>query len=188
MGFGDPVMLALYFSPKGRIGRKSWWLGVLGLGVLGFALVAGLMLPAVWQGVSALDLDSLGGRKGAEQMLAFSRQIAWIGLICYAILAFPTFCLGIKRRHDRDNPGWDLVAYLVATPVVSLLPALGYGFEVVDTGGGFYAPAQTWWLTVLNSLVSLAGLYLFIMLGLAKGTQGPNSYGLDPLAPYGATA
>lgn len=144
----------LYTKTDGRISRKSWWLGVLGLVVVSIVL--------------AVVLGSIG--------LGF-----WGSFIASLIIAYPNYCLSVKRRHDRNGDGKDIAILIGASIILGLLPALGIGIEATDVGG-VTIPMPSMWLNVLNLILAAYAIYLLVQLGFLKGTDGANSYGADPLA------
>lgn len=153
--------IALYNGAEGRIGRKSWWLGVIGLAVAGIVLT--LILSAIGLGPSPTT-----GSAG------------WAQLIVAVLLLYPSLCLSIKRRHDRDNNGLDIKIITGVSLVLTLLQALGVGVTPTDIGGGVMMPMPAMWLTTLYVILGLAGLYLLVVLGFLRGTVGTNTYGADP--------
>ena len=151
------ALKALYTTTEGRIGRQQWWLGVLGI------FVASIVLSIV------LGIVGLGP------------QSVWGQLITLLILLYPNYCLSLKRRHDRNNNGKDLQILLGVSVLLSLLVALGIGVDYVDVGGGTMMPMPGGLLSAVYFILALGGLYLFVNLGILKGTEGPNDYGPDPL-------
>jgi uncharacterized membrane protein YhaH (DUF805 family) len=161
----------LYFDHKGRITRQSFWFGCVPL-----LLIAGVILPP-------LNLLLPGSAAG------------WI--LTTLLLAWPAWCLAVKRRHDRGANGVDLFAY----PVLLLIHEL---WHIALLGGGTAPPAAApgqgvsatlVWLPeppatykAYGLLVAVYSLYLLVMLGFAPGTNGPNRYGPDPLASRSTTA
>ncbi|VUD59154.1 Inner membrane protein YhaH [Thalassocella blandensis] len=107
---GSITLKELLFSFKGRIGRKLYWLSVLGLfvGMFVFILLLGLI------GVS----ESIVGI---------------LTLIVYIPIIWISFAVQIKRWHDRDKSGWWVLITLV--PVIGSLWALiENGFLAGDEG------------------------------------------------------
>ena len=91
----DPMPpLRLWLDPRGRIGRRTFWLqGVLvmcGMAVLLRAL---------------LDIARLPQEQVDE----------WVSLL----LAWPALAISAKRWHDRDRSGWWVLVLLL--PVVGVL-------------------------------------------------------------------
>jgi uncharacterized membrane protein YhaH (DUF805 family) len=84
----------LLLSPKGRIGRKTYWLGAIGIMVgLGF----------VWGAATALMAATAPAEGGMG-------ALGGIALAAAAILSlvtmWSTIVLAFKRCHDRDMSGW----------------------------------------------------------------------------------
>ncbi len=73
----------LYLTTDGRIGRQDFWIGVVGLLVVG--IVVSLILAGLFGMVSFV-----------ARLLAFIVQLAF---------AYPAYCLMAKRFQDRDKPG-----------------------------------------------------------------------------------
>ena len=153
----------LYTTTEGRLSRKDWWIGVIGL------IIASLVLTSI------LALVGLGGPYG------------WGQLIAYVILFYPGWCIGIKRRQDRDNNGTDFKVLMGLSGLLTLLQALGIGVNMVDVGNGTFLPMPDMWLSLLFLLMGVFGIYMLVQLGFLRGTPGPNNYGPDPLV-YAATA
>src|SRR5690606_10825049 len=98
------------------ISRKQWWLGVVGL------IIASIVLTII------LGLIGLGGTSG------------WGQLIAFVILFYPGWCIGIKRRQDRDNNGMDFKVMMGVSGLLTLVQALGIGVTMVDMGNGITVP------------------------------------------------
>ncbi|HEY0293472.1 MAG TPA: DUF805 domain-containing protein [Hansschlegelia sp.] len=94
---------------------------------------------------------------GAVGVLLFS-------LAAVAVGAFAAASLIVRRFHDLGRNGW-----------VGL--AIGAAAAAGSYAGEFsLAPTS---ISVFAGVVSLT---LFVYLGFARGTRGPNRYGADPLA------
>ena len=154
----------LLTTTDGRISRKQWWTGTVVL------IVAGLVL-------SILLMTLAGNNFGL---------MAWGNLIISLLLIYPAYCIGMKRRQDRDNNGTDLKVLLGASVVVSLLQAFGIGLEMTDVGNGVMMPMPSMWFTILGGVLAVFSIYMVIQLGFLRGTAGANSYGPDPHAGYAA--
>ena len=148
---------ALYTTTEGRISRKQWWLGVVGL------IIASIVLSII------LGIVGLGGTSG------------WGQLIAFVILFYPNWCLGTKRRQDRDNNGTDFKALIGVSGLLTLLQAFGIGTTLTDMGNGMIVAMPNTILSIAYLIVGIFGIYILIQLGFLKGTPGPNSYGPDPL-------
>ena len=151
------ALKVLFTTSSGRISRKQWWLGVVGL------VIASIVLTII------LGIVGLGSNS------------AWGQLIAFLILLYPNLCIGLKRRQDRDNNGNDIKALLGVSGVLSLLQALGIGTTLTDIGNGTMVATPNTIMSIVYFAVAIFGLYILVQLGFLKGTSGPNSYGADPL-------
>lgn len=147
----------LYATTDGRLSRKEWWIGVVGL------IIASIVLSII------LGMVGLGGASG------------WGQLIAYVILFYPGWCIGIKRRQDRDNNATDFKVLMGLSGLLTLLQAFGIGVTMTDIGNGIVMPTPDMWMSVLYLLLGIFGIYMLVQLGFLRGTPGPNSYGPDPL-------
>src|SRR6476661_5280827 len=111
----------LYTKTDGRISRKTWWLGVVGLIII--AIVLSIVLSSIGLGL-------------------------WGSFLASLIIAYPNYCLSVKRRHDRNGDGKDVAILMVASIILSLLPALGIGIEIVNIGD-VPVPMPAMWLNAL---------------------------------------
>ena len=104
-------MLALLFSPSGRIGRARWWLGqiaALAIAII-FVVFFGMLHGVTEQSLSTDDLHLAVGL-----------------LILFVLLLWMTFCLTVKRYHDRGKSGW---WYLI-----QFVPLIGGIWALVELG------------------------------------------------------
>ena len=100
---------------------------------------------------------------------AIMQKYMWQNAIVALITAYPSLALAIKRRHDRNNNGYDAAALIILGVIYSILGALG----MVAVGGA---------VQIIFGLIFLVlGIWVIIQLGFLKGTAGPNNYGPDPL-------
>jgi uncharacterized membrane protein YhaH (DUF805 family) len=104
-------MLAFFFSPSGRIGRAQWWLAQIA--VLAIVIVI-VVLMAMLQGAT-------GQAQTADVLLLA------IGLLILSLTAmWVTFCLTVKRYHDRGKSAW---WYLI-----QFIPIIGGIWALVELG------------------------------------------------------
>jgi uncharacterized membrane protein YhaH (DUF805 family) len=123
------------------------------LGILAITLVG---VPTI-----ALAAYLFGGTSGAIANLFF----LWCG-----------FALSVKRAQDRNMHYLFVAAYFALVAVVTNLTA-----SQQKMMSGVANEQQP--LVVVVSLVFLAYvIFLFVQLGLRRGTVGANKYGPDPLA------
>ena len=79
-------IVSLLTTTEGRIGRQQWWIGIVVLIVV--SIVASIILSIISFGNPTI--------------------FAWLAVVLNLALIWPSYCLGIKRRHDRDNNGMDV--------------------------------------------------------------------------------
>jgi uncharacterized membrane protein YhaH (DUF805 family) len=149
----------------GRINRQKWWIGVIILAVAGFILnwILGLVM-----GSGAMTLEQLMDP-------ATMQKLGWQGLIVGIILAYPYIAITIKRRHDRNNNGYDAVGLIILGLVYNLLQALGIVGGMGNMAGGFGLGA------IISLIFLVYAIYILVQVGFLKGTVGANTYGPDPL-------
>lgn len=145
--------IALFTSFRGRIGRKSWWLGsvlLLGLNAAGVLLL----------NPNALNLDP-------DAVV----QPVWAVAIWQLLLLIPTTAIMVKRFNDRDWPYW-----------VGFACGLIFAFGTIVPQFGFFAgPNVSMEEWIAGLILTLPTLFAFIVNGFLRGTKGPNRYGPDPL-------
>lgn len=176
-------IVGLYTSTEGRISRKTFWLGILGLVVVNL-VISFLIMPMF--GVSMMPnmaalLDPSGDPAAISKIITDSiRASSWVSLVIFIIFAYPAYAVMIKRRHDKDNSGLDVIIYLALTALLLLVQALGIGYDTM-TIGEISVPTPSLVLTLLSLVVGVYAIYLLVVLGFLRGTAGPNRYGPDPL-------
>lgn len=172
----------LFTKTDGRISRKSWWIGAVMLVVLNVA-VSLLILPLIGLGGPNVAAITAAGNDPAQISALISGAIqasAWGSLVVLAIFAYPYYCLSVKRRQDRNNKGFDVLVYLVLGAALLLVQALGFGSTTVEIQG-VTVPVPTVLFSTLGVILGIFGLYLLVVLGFLRGTDGPNDFGPDPL-------
>lgn len=111
----DPLPLwRLWLDPRGRIGRRGFWL----------------------QGVVALTVVALVLRLLGDVARLPQEQVdEWVSLL----LAWPTLAVSAKRWHDRDRSGWWVLVLLI--PVVGVIWLLAdNGFVRGTRGSNRFGP------------------------------------------------
>lgn len=151
-------IVSLLTTTEGRIGRQQWWIGIVVLIVI--SIVASIILGIISFGNATV--------------------MAWLAVLLNIALIWPSYCIGIKRRHDRDNDGTDLKILIAGSLILNLLSATGIGVTMTDMGG-VMVPVPAIWLGVINFAFAVFAIYMLVQLGFLKGTTGSNSYGADPL-------
>lgn len=166
-----PNFLKLLLSPAGRIGRRDYVIGLVGL-VIVFTLY-GLLINAL-----------------GESMFGF-----------FAVLAFPFVVLQIaysvygKRLHDIGRTLWPLTGLICAMLLAMIVVMLVYGgeeyltahmevsregspsAEVVDQINAEFKARQAQGVTALSAVISALIGGFTLWLALAKPQAGQNAYG-----------
>jgi uncharacterized membrane protein YhaH (DUF805 family) len=144
----------------GRLNRQAWWLSVIALIVVAVVLswILGLVLGTGGMMTLAQAMDP-----------ATLQKAAWQGLIVSIVTAYPYLAISVKRRHDRNNNGYDAIGLIVVGILYNLLQALGV-LSATNTIG-----------MIVGLVFAVYAIYMLVQLGFLKGTAGPNNYGPDPL-------
>jgi uncharacterized membrane protein YhaH (DUF805 family) len=151
-----------------RIGRQKFWLGVLCV-VVAHTIVAALLMAAGLRQVDTIVGSVQVNGNAAENFTSINMTLLpWASFVLSLLSAVPMVAISIKRRHDRNFSGVDVIAFAGLMLFSQFLNTLG-----TPTG---------WFATTLGLVLTVWGLCLFILIGFLKGTTGPNQYGPDPLA------
>jgi uncharacterized membrane protein YhaH (DUF805 family) len=157
-------IVANFTGFDGRLNRQPWWIGVVILIVVGFILswILGLIFGTgmMINPATAADPAVLAG---------YMQKAGWVGLITSIILAYPYLAITVKRRHDRNNNGYDAMGLIALSILWNLLTALG----VVSAVGGIGQ--------AVSVIIGIYAIYILVVVGFLKGTAGSNNYGPDPL-------
>ena len=152
-------MLQNYFSFKGRINRKPFWLRTLVLYVAIIVLMGLVYFAAGGPSLLTGESDIFGG-------------VAIIGGIFFlvAIIAFyvSIFSLSVRRLHDRNKSGWWVLFVFIISAALGAVGEMLKGSDGVQIAVG------------LASLI--ISIWFLIEVGFRKGTIGANNYGPDPLS------
>jgi uncharacterized membrane protein YhaH (DUF805 family) len=163
MGEDMNNLVGNFTGMDGRINRQAWWIGVVVLIVV--AIVLNFILGAIMGG----GMPSLEQLTDPAVMAAYAQKQGWISLIIGLITAYPYIALSVKRRHDRDNNGYDAIGLIVFGLLWSLVQALGF----VSSTNPVYM--------IVSVIFLIYAIYILVQVGFLKGTAGPNGYGPDPL-------
>lgn len=164
-------LVALFTTMDGRIGRARFWFGVLLIVVFSVAVSVILMLAGLSQTTIATGTVHVNGGAASEFSSFQSTLHPWAAFLLSVVTAFPMAAIGVKRRRDRDFSGVDVLGFIVLSLLLQLLGAFGFS-------GGL--------ITALQFVLGIWAICLFILLGVLKGTTGPNKYGPDPLGTAAA--
>ena len=158
----------LYTTTTGRIGRKTWWLGVIGLAIIG--LIISVVMVSI---LGAMGLMTSG----------FGQGLASLALV--AIFFVPYKAMTYKRLHDRNRPEnlfWIFIGPSIVSAVLMMLGISGsvQSIEMLGTVTEGFKP------NMLGNLVNLVStgiaIWALIELGFLKGDAGANAHGPDPVA------
>jgi uncharacterized membrane protein YhaH (DUF805 family) len=193
-----------------RIGRQRFWLGLVIISVVYIGAGYGLLLaltPGVLSTVIKPVVESGDVSLAVPALIRAFKTLAWVCVILYLIFAVPFGLLFLKRQHDRGRNGLDVLAYIVLHAALLLLQASGLAYIIMPNGimqlqalgplftltpiGSLVVPASAlplvpmWLLTAMELAMIAFGVYLLVVLGFLKGTEGPNRFGPDPLGGTG---
>lgn len=174
----------LYLSFDDRIGRKAFWLGILGLVVVGIILAfifRPLFGTSLFNGATMMSTDpNIDANTLAQNIMDLQSKSGWANLLTFVILIVPLSALFIKRRHDRGASGMEYWVYAALALLMILLQVSGMGYSVLQLSG-ISMPVPNMITTIVSLITMALGLYLLIVAGFLKGNEGDNSYGKDPL-------
>ena len=161
------MTLAQWFSHRGRISRKTWWIFYcLAWLCLFFVLVAARQM--ILLGVETPHKSSVVEYTTIAVFKVLGLMLLWIG-----------FAGLIKRWHDQDQSCWWIVLLFVPNIFFVPFPIL---LSLADLDG-----SSRWdyrWIGGFFAGITLFLLPITILLaGFQPGTPGPNRFGPDPLAP-----
>lgn len=184
------VLLRLFTSTSGRISRQIWWLGATVLFLLNW--VANRLLGLILR-YEAVPMKDIGATQGPTE---FTVSLSWVtddsrwrhGLASLGwsvVLSGLAWCLCVKRRHDRDANGWEVALALAIPILVSLIDLTRDVFRTAPLPfPDEYSIGASFLVTYLYASFVL---YVLVLLGLLKGTPGPNQYGpQQPVSPANA--
>ena len=125
-------MLRILFGIEGRIGRRNYWLAIIGQ----WTILLGLFFAFSSALVAILSIIGIDLNQGAENVNLAElddRESAVAGGVGIAAIIFLVFVLGlslymgiaaqVKRLHDMNMSGWLTVINFVAVPISSALIA-----------------------------------------------------------------
>ncbi|MCA3283283.1 MAG: DUF805 domain-containing protein [Roseomonas sp.] len=171
---GNRISLAQWFSHKGRISRKTWWIFYCLLPIC-LLIVLSAAQQMIKLGVETPHKSSVGEYAIIAVFYALGLVVLWIG-----------FAGLTKRWHDQDKSGW--WAALLFVPIISY-PLFLIFISLVDLND--FGGLDHRWIGAIFALTSLLPFITLFgacaMAGFQPGTPGPNRFGPDPLAAPPAT-
>lgn len=145
--------IELLTSFRGRISRKSWWLGFVIIMILSIA------------GTLVLHPDAFS----LDPDVAWTPN--WAATIWGLLLIIPYTAITVKRFNDRDWPNW--LGYGVGLTAALLTIGQHFGFFT-------FGPDMSTTEGIVGLVLYLPLLFALIDNGFLRGTKGPNRYGPDP--------
>ncbi len=181
-------MLRTFVSFSGRIGRQTFWFSFLAVFIVSVLVIVGV---AYVYGVPVII---------PNQKPDFSHPYFMATGLVTLFSFWPYLAIYVKRLHDRDMRGWWLLLpYVLMLLPVAVLIAMNPQMMAMMSGGGAPAggglggmPIGGVWMMGGLGLFYVIGLilllWLFIVTGFLRGTNGPNRFGPDPLGGTGVDA
>ena len=145
-------LTALFLSAKGRISRKTLWIGAGLLVVWAF-----VVFVVLWTALGPALIQNFFGRL--------------VGFPFVLLTIYFAYNLAAKRFNDRDRP-------IICAQAVAGVAALKSVLDLVRITGDLHAQNFLDQLFVLAG--TGIALWYFIELGMMRGTVGPNAHGEDP--------
>jgi uncharacterized membrane protein YhaH (DUF805 family) len=147
-------MRDLFFGFRGRIDRKTWWLG--------FALVLVVQIGLIaW-----VDPDYFAD----DPETAATPNLAHFLIALFFLV--PSTAITVKRFNDRSYPWWPGYA----------IGALSAVYVIAEYAGYFQGNPEDFPLpeAIFFWMLGAIGLFFIIDNGFMRGVRGPNAYGPDP--------
>ncbi|MCD7058639.1 DUF805 domain-containing protein [Pelagibacterium xiamenense] len=148
----------LFMSFEGRIARKGFWLGLLGIMAISL-LAGGTVLSVLPDGIVRIF---------AQIILSAGVVYIWSAVV-------------VKRLHDRGKPALPWAVIFIAPGILmQAISIFQIGYSPVDFAGtqvlmpGLATTIAMWAATAV-------ALWMVVELGFLKGTPGANAYGPNPL-------
>ena len=172
-------IISNYIGFEGRLNRQRLWISGIILAVV-VIIISWLILPLIGLGLMPAISPDTAAADVANVIAAARAKAGWVGLVLFLIFLYPSAAISIKRRHDRNNNGYDVWVYFILVVIYQLISALGIGMSTMDVGGTT-VPVPGLICSGVGVIVGIYAIYLLVVLGFLKGTAGPNNYGPDPL-------
>ena len=166
----------ILFDTKGRISRSQFWVGFIVLSA--FATIISFSVFIVLAVLYNVD----GVAEQSNQILDPVTATLIANALLFLLFFFPSLALFVKRFHDRNQKA--TVLYLFYGLFLIFMYLIGH-LPRSDLSGGELddSAALSFGLAVIVYFIfGLVGLYLLVICGFLKGTNGRNDYGPDPLA------
>jgi uncharacterized membrane protein YhaH (DUF805 family) len=160
---------------EGRTSRARYWLATLILlvSMASALLVLATICKKLGIATGTVSIDLIGVSASVEpdaDSTAVKMSLLPQVVVIAMTLVFAWFYLAasIRRLHDRDRSGWWIVPFIGAT-------------GLFDQFGGQLA--GSWATLPVRLAVLIAFIWGLVEMYWLRGTNGPNRFGSDPLAP-----
>lgn len=171
------MTLRAWFSFKGRISRKTWWVY--------YFLVPFLLGLAVFLATFGFSMLSAG--LGISRSFESSAVVATMFLVGSQVFHWMVWLSGCtKRCQDLNLSGrWPLILVLPGL----LFTAIYWDLILANALDREESVLTRWALSLSWLPLIPFGSFLLqlVLLGFIRGTPGPNRFGPDPRAPPPAT-
>lgn len=144
----------LFGSFKGRIGRASFWFGII-------------LLAAA----SPFSIGTVLSDNPFRDVLKTVNNLGVAGFGWSLLLLIGVAALMTKRLHDRGRSGIYAAVFYLPAAVAAMLyffPANPLAQDIVQ------------WSNWISAFAGTAGVWFLFQLGFSPGTEGANKYGPDP--------
>ena len=183
MTFGKAVATCFskLFTFNGRARRSEYWY---------FSLFLIILQGVVMAGGEVFDtLISIGQSQGADVSIRFAGS--YVQQIFEWVLYFMLLSVTVRRLHDVDCNGWfALLLYVLPVIIMKIEAAtlysdnFGLDSSVVSPDALAGALKSHLMIMFFVSAALIASLIIFCK----PGTEGPNSYGADPIRSVSISA
>lgn len=141
-------------SFKGRIGRASFWFGIILLAI-----------------ASPFSIGTVLSDNPFYETMAKIHKYGFSGLAWSLVLLIGVAALMTKRLHDRGRSGIYAALFYLPAAVAAMLyffPSNPLAQDIVQ------------WSNWITAFAGTAGVWFLFQLGFFPGTEGANKYGPDP--------
>ncbi|MBP2160243.1 MULTISPECIES: DUF805 domain-containing protein [Asticcacaulis] len=160
-------IIHLLFSAKGRIRRRTYWMGAIGVFITS-SLIKVLGLAVFWDVQPAMMVPQMG----VWQQLNPTPIALFLWTVMLLFLV-PSLCISAKRWHDRNRSGW----FALTGPIQLALSVAAFGY---DPSGVNSTQIEKIAYLAIMSVSGVLALWVFVECGILDGTKGPNRYGPSP--------
>jgi uncharacterized membrane protein YhaH (DUF805 family) len=185
MSFGKAVSTCFskYFTINGRARRSEYWYFCL------FCLIVSILF-AMLKSI----IESIYPFMGESMVCVFRIFLETFYWVLNIAILIPSFTVSVRRLHDIDASGW-LAVILCLIPTI-----IAFAFDAAMKMSGFYTtmdnlgnmpPSELSELAnTLKTMIKPLVAFLFFEIGVLiasvivfclRGTEGPNTYGPDPI-------